>query len=315
METKASHLLIGGFVLSMIALGFGFVYWIRGEAQGGEGRRYAIHFESSVAGLSQSSNVLFNGLRVGRVEKMRILPDDTRKTEVIITIRPDAPVRLNSRATIAQTGLTGYAAVQLTPGTPDTAMLQGGFEKPYPLIKADPALSSNLMDAAPEVLANINATFVRLNDLVAGNEDGVRQIIRNVGAFTQTLEANKDNIAQIINDVRELSSQLRRASGKLEAMVDKLHDAVAADGTGVIDDVKQAAVAFRGLADKLDKSVGDQADGIARQAKRSLAEVELFMKDGRRAAQSLDRVLERIERNPQSLIFGGATAQKYNPNP
>ena len=39
----------------------------------------------------------------------------------------------------------------------------------------------------------------------------------------------------------------------------------------------------------------------------------MFMRDGRRAARSLDRVLTKIEQNPQSLIFGGSSVPEYNP--
>jgi phospholipid/cholesterol/gamma-HCH transport system substrate-binding protein len=38
------------------------------------------------------------------------------------------------------------------------------------------------------------------------------------------------------------------------------------------------------------------------------------MRDGRRAARSLDRVLEQIEKNPQSFLFGGSTIPEYTPN-
>jgi phospholipid/cholesterol/gamma-HCH transport system substrate-binding protein len=70
---------------------------------------------------------------------------------------------------------------------------------------------------------------------------------------------------------------------------------------------------LRKLADKLDKSLGDQADGLTSQAKRSMREFENFMRDGRRMADSLDRVLQKVENNPSSIIFGGSQVPEYKP--
>ena len=49
METKANYLMIGGFVLGVLALAFVFVFWMTNLAGGG--KRYFIVFDGSVAGL------------------------------------------------------------------------------------------------------------------------------------------------------------------------------------------------------------------------------------------------------------------------
>jgi len=85
------------------------------------------------------------------------------------------------------------------------------------------------------------------------------------------------------------------------------------DGQSFLAQAQEAAQAFRDLAQKLDTSIGDSADGMARFAKDGLKEFELFMRDGRRAARTLERVLEQIERNPQSFLFGGSSIPEYTP--
>ena len=73
METKANYLVIGAFVLAVLAAGFGFVYWMQSFGSGGE-KRYQIVFEGGVSGISTASNVLFNGIRVGKVQGMSLDP-------------------------------------------------------------------------------------------------------------------------------------------------------------------------------------------------------------------------------------------------
>ena len=51
METRASHFLIGLFVLALLGLGFAFVYWVNNSAGGAGAQRYHVIFSGSVQGL------------------------------------------------------------------------------------------------------------------------------------------------------------------------------------------------------------------------------------------------------------------------
>ncbi len=310
METKANHLVIGGFVLLMVGAAFAFVYWIENLMNGGTAKNYHVIFNGSVQGLSEAGSVLFNGLRVGSVKKLSIVPEDTRKVRALIAIGSQTPVRENSRARISQQGLAGWVGLEITPGTPDSPMLEAKSGEELPVIMADVGGSAgSMMSAVPEALGNANALFTRLNDLVANNEDLVHRTAKNVESFTALLDANKDDISGVIKDARGLSSRFNAIADKLETAVDQ---ATQGDAS-VVAQAQQAVTSFRKLADKLDKTVGDQADGLTAQARRSLREFENFMRDGRRMAESLDRVLQKVENNPSSLIFGGSQVPEYKP--
>lgn len=312
METKANYLVIGAFVLAVLAAGFGFVYWMQSFGSGGE-KRYQIVFEGGVSGISTASNVLFNGIRVGKVQGMSLDPVDSRLVRVLVSVDGATPVRTNSRARIESQGLTGGSAIQLTAGTPDSPLLVASRDDEIPLIRADRASTQSLFDAAPEVMSNANALLVRLNDVVADNQDSIRNTITNVESFTNMLDQRKDDIDTVIRDARELTAQIRRVADKIEKSVDNISKHLTDDGQSFLAQAQEAAQSFRALAEKLDKAYGDSADGLTRFAKDGLKEFELFMRDGRRAARSLDRVLEQIERNPQSFLFGGSSVPEYNP--
>ena len=67
MEIRARYILMGLFLLAVIAGGFGFVYWLNNSGGFGERASYRVRFENSVSGLYTGSAVLFNGIRVGEV--------------------------------------------------------------------------------------------------------------------------------------------------------------------------------------------------------------------------------------------------------
>lgn len=311
METKANHLIIGAFVLGVLALGFGFVYWMQSFGGGGA-KQYYILFRGSVSGITNASKVLFNGIQVGRVTELGIDPEDARRVRVLVSVDKDTPVRENSRASKESMGFTGGPAIQLSPGTPDSPLLVAKAEGDIPVIESDFATDPSFLQAAPEIMGSAKTLLRQLNELVSENRDSIRNSLNNVEAFTTVLNERSSDIDQVIRDARELTADLRRVSEKVEATVDKVSGYVSDDG-GFLAEAQEAAKSFRQLADKLDRSIGDSADGLARFAKDGLQEFELFMRDGRRAARTLDRVLERIERNPQSFLFGGSQVPEYNP--
>jgi phospholipid/cholesterol/gamma-HCH transport system substrate-binding protein len=275
METKANYLMIGGFVLGVLALAFIFVFWMTNLAGGG--KRYLIVFDSSVAGLTTGSSVGFNGIKVGEVQSMQLDPADARKVQVLISVHADTPVRENSHASMQSLGLTGGTGIQVSAGTPDSPFLVATAETPIPVIAADRGGGQGLFDAAPAVMNNANALLLRLNDLVAENQESIHKTLTNVENVTTMLDQRKEDISKTITDVQ----------------------------TG--------AQSFKDLSGKLEVSLGDNLDSLTRTAKDSLQEFGNFMREGRRAAATLNSVLEKFEANPKSFLLGGSQVPEYNP--
>ena len=275
METKANYLMIGGFVLGVLALGFIFVFWMSNFAGGG--KNYYVVFESSVAGLTTGSSVGFNGLRVGEVQSFALDPEDARKVQVLITVRDDTPIRENSHATIQSMGLTGGSGVQITPGSPDSPFLVATAENPIPTIQADPGSGQGVFEAGSAALNNANVFISKLNGLLDQNEKAITTTMTNVEQVTTMLAEKKDEIGQAISDV------------------------------------KDGAQSFKSLSSKLEVSLGDNMDGLTRQARESLQEFGSFMREGRRVAVTLNRILEKLEADPKGFLLGGNQLPEYTP--
>jgi phospholipid/cholesterol/gamma-HCH transport system substrate-binding protein len=275
METKANYLMIGGFVLGVLALAFIFVFWMSNFAGGG--KRYYIVFESSVAGLTTGSSVGFNGIRVGEVQSFALDPQDARKVQVLISVRDDTPVRENSHASIQSMGLTGGSGVQITPGSPDSPFLVATAENPVPVIAADPGSGQGVFEAGSAALNNANVFISKLNALLDQNEKSINTTMTNVEQFTTMLAEKKEDIGQAITDVKE------------------------------------GANSFKTLSSKLEVSLGDNMDGLTRQARDSLQEFGNFMREGRRTAVTLNRILEKLEADPKGFLLGGNQVPEYTP--
>ncbi len=310
METRANYLIIGVFVLGVLGLLLGFIYWIKNDASGPQGKNYYVMFSGSVQGLTEASPVLFNGIRFGAVSSIALVPEDTRKVRVLIAVRNDTPVRTDSRARITQQGLAGFVALEITPGTPNAPMLTAKPDEKYPVIPAELG-GGGLMAGVSDAAGQASALLTHLNNILASNEDALQQTIANLQSFSTMMAERKDDVAGVVKDLRAFTAQLNGIAVKADAVVGQLQAATSDNPDSAVSQVQQSAKSLHQLIDKLDKSFGDKSGELTAQAERSLREFELFMKDGRRLADSLDRVVEKVERNPSGFLLGGSQTPKY----
>ena len=108
-------------------------------------------------------------------------------------------------------------------------------------------------------------------------EESIHKTLTNVENVTTMLDQRKDDIAQTITDIQG------------------------------------AAQSFKDLSGKLEVSLGANLDSVTKTAKDSLQEFGNFMREGRRAAATLNRVLEKFEANPRSFLLGGSQVPEYTP--
>jgi phospholipid/cholesterol/gamma-HCH transport system substrate-binding protein len=192
-------------------------------------------------------------------------------------VRDDTPVRENSHATIQSMGLTGGSGVQITPGSPDSPFLVATADNPIPVIQADSGSGQGVFEAGSAALNNANVFISKLNALIDQNEKSINTTMANVEQFTTMLAEKKEDIGQAITDV------------------------------------KDGANSFKTLSSKLEVSLGDNMDGLTRQARDSLQEFGGFMREGRRVAVTLNRILEKLEADPKGFLLGGNQLPEYTP--
>jgi phospholipid/cholesterol/gamma-HCH transport system substrate-binding protein len=235
----------------------------------GGGTRYLIVFKNSVAGLTSGSSVSFNGVKVGEVQSFALDPEDGRKVQVIVNVREGTPIREDSRARMQSLGLTGGSGVLITPGMPDSPFLVPTDEDPIPTIQAASNTGPGLFDAAPEALNSAKALLRRLDELVAANEEAVSDTLTNVDEFTTMLNDKDAEISEAITDLSE------------------------------------GAEAFSALGTKLDNNV----DELTLEAKKGIQEFSATMREARRAAVTLNRILEKFEASPTGFLLRGGSSR------
>src|SRR3546814_14465471 len=107
METRASYVAVGTFVLLLAAAFIVFVVWLGRVSFEEAAERYVIYFTGPVTGLQQGSAVRVRGIPVGQVVDIRFDPDDIARVQVTVEVNEGTPIRADSAATLDIQGITG----------------------------------------------------------------------------------------------------------------------------------------------------------------------------------------------------------------
>jgi phospholipid/cholesterol/gamma-HCH transport system substrate-binding protein len=228
METRANYALIGLFTLAVIAAGFGFVFWFSGGDRGQGRQAVRIVFSGSVSGLSRGSVVLFNGLRVGEVTDISLLPEDPRRVVSIIQVDANTPIRTDTRARLEYQGLTGVAQIALVGGEPGAPALAAGPGQPLPTIFADRSDFQDLIETARNIARRADDVLERVGRVVSDNEGSINRTIKNVEAFSEALGQNSQGIDRFLEQVGQAAERIGPLADKLETLATNVDEVVRA---------------------------------------------------------------------------------------
>jgi phospholipid/cholesterol/gamma-HCH transport system substrate-binding protein len=228
METRANYALIGLFTLAVIAAAFGFVYWFSGGDRGQSRQSIRVVFSGSVAGLSQGSSVSFNGLRVGEVTQISLLPEDPRRVVAVVQVDASTPVRSDTRARLEYQGLTGVANIGLSGGEPGAPPLAAGPGQPMPTIFADRSDFQDLIETARNIARRADDVLERVGRVVTDNEGSINRTIQNVERFSQALGENAEGIDRFLAQIGQAAEKVGPLAEKLEALATNVDQVVRA---------------------------------------------------------------------------------------
>jgi phospholipid/cholesterol/gamma-HCH transport system substrate-binding protein len=228
METRANYALIGVFTLAVIAAAFGFVYWFSGGDRGQEKQTIRVVFSGSVSGISKGSLVLFNGLNVGAVTEINLLPDDPRRVFAIIQVEQSTPIRADTRARLESQGLTGVAQIALTGGEPNAPPLVAGPGQPMPTIFADRSDFQDLLESARNIARRADSVLELVGRVVQDNEGSITRTVQNVERFSQALSENSEGIDRFLEQVGQAAERLGPLAEKLETLANNVDELILA---------------------------------------------------------------------------------------
>ena len=311
METKASYMLVGGFVLTFLAGLVTFAIWIAKVDLDAEYEDYDIYFEGTVSGLLKRSIVYYQGIPVGDVRDIALAPDDPGKVHVWIRLRAEVPVNEESVAKLEFQGLTGVAYIELYGGTSSNApplVALPGQERPVIKSEASPLLA--IFENAPNLVNEAILTIGQVQKLLSDeNINSVAGTLRNTERLTGNLADGTEQLDLIVADVKEILTQAKTTVERVNALAETGNTLLEEDARRLIDETVKTMQTATALLARVDGVVAANEGTVNQFVNTSLPEVSRMILDLRLTARNLSRLMSRIEQNPSEVIFGTNEAE------
>jgi phospholipid/cholesterol/gamma-HCH transport system substrate-binding protein len=202
-----------------------------------KGERIEAEF-ANVAGLDDKSTVRMAGVRVGRVDGIRL---DNNLAVVTLLMEQDLVLTLGTRASIANLGMLGDKYVELLPGPPGARILGEGDRIPGQAPASLDEVLGSLGDLGKDLqkvtgqltgtdgpegpigrlVANLEATSVQLREILEGNRWSIDTTMANFATASATLATELPKVSAqlegLLAEVRSVVGENRdRLHGSLE---------------------------------------------------------------------------------------------------
>ncbi|MBP7001808.1 MlaD family protein [Amaricoccus sp.] len=227
METRANYVLIGAVTLLGVLATFAFFLWYAKISVDRRFDYYDIVFES-VTGLSQSADVRFNGITVGRVLDIGIDPTDASRVRVQIEVAAGTPIRSDTVATLQVQGVTGVAFVSLSNSDPDAPPLEPDEKTGTYTIRSEPSVLDTLLDTAPRLLKEATELLRQLSSFTGPeNQERVAKILDNAANASAGLDTALKDFSSISGSVRTGVEQIAGFTDRLAGIAERAETTLA----------------------------------------------------------------------------------------
>lgn len=341
--SHAQKVRLGAFVLTGASILFGSAVVLAGLRLAEERDVYTVRFKGNVGGLEPSSQVRYQGLRVGRVDSMRVDPERPELIEVTLSLQGGTALRVGTRAQLAMSGITGLKNVNLVPENLTDELIPPGSELPEKMSPID-----EIFDQGPTIARTVTQVALNVAEWT-NNENRLRfqRILDNLGQLMETvngiLERNEKPIIAAVEQMTDTAVQVSRftaaTSDILEDNRRELQKTLVAVRGGIenvvrllnaIDEKELAASlsAARGAMQSLDRRLSDAEFGrLVVQLRRNLENVTsllgemdlavrasredfvLALKRLREASEDIREFSRIIAQDPSVLVRGTELAE------
>lgn len=306
--------MIGLFMTIGILIGMVAIVWLGASKYFEKGKTYVTYFDESVQGLQLDSAVKYRGVEAGRVERIRVAPDN-RLIEVVMKINLREKLEREYVAQLKAAGITGIVFVELDRKEPDKPDLSPKitFAPEYPVISSKPSDIKQLLSGIDNVIQSLNkidtqgisdqikSTLKVLESVVASVNNVVGSVEKALGTgkLEEAIVEVKNTLLKVQNFVSDAQKELKalnleKAGTNIESATARL-DKILNSGEieAVLVEVKDAAKKMNQLVEGLDK--------------RSLAitnNIKGTSENLKRASESLEMLIDRVYASPSDLLFG-----------
>ena len=314
MSEARKPFIIGAFLLGGLVLLAAGLLLLSRDSWFSQPSEYVVYFTGALDGLDVGADVTYRGVKVGMVREIRLSYDRELKDVVMpVVLRINNPeqrqattrgfdqfigqlVERGLRAQLQTPSLlTGKAIVALDMFPEQAGYVRTPHELDLPTIPSVPSRIDEVADVLRELAGSLR-------------ELPLQEMVTSATQTLQSLEklTNSAELQQGLLNLSQLLGKLDRLSGRLEQQLPPIMDNVQQSSV----DLRDAVGEIRRAAQSAEQAL-QQVNQLAADSRRSLGPESEVQYEALRALQALSqagkalqRTMEGLDQQPQSLIFG-----------
>jgi phospholipid/cholesterol/gamma-HCH transport system substrate-binding protein len=308
MDQKREQAIVGLFVIVATALLVFVVFLLSGTFNSGN-TPYKALFKNA-GGLGPGAEVHYaGGPAIGRVQHVEVDPNDPTLMEIDFDVKPDTPVKTDSKVIITSNSPLGDNFLGVLPGSKDAPRAQKGATLPVKdyasfddvkgmLVQMGPS-ATKLLDNLNDRATELQVTIARVNDLL--NDKNRANISGSIADLHGMLQEDRPLVHSTLVHINE-------SSAKLSPLIDQFHQTAtqANDTLKHVDDMigedrpevhqailnmRQALASANQLVDQLNQTMDANSENI-----------DEIIDNLRHVTENLNSFTETIKTRPYTLI-------------
>jgi len=318
MEARREQAAVGLFVLIAAGLLVVTVFAL-GGAFSSSPVTYRAYFPFA-GGIEPGATVRYSGgPKIGRVEMLRIDPQNPTRMEITISVKPGLPVKTDSKVRIMSMSPLGENHVEIMAGSQQAPSAPPGTALPSEPYTDFNAITAQLNDIAPEAkkllttlnerTAELQETIARVNDML--NAQNRANLSATLSTTRGMLEENRSNIkssltnveaashkmAPLIDDLRKTSAEANKTLNHMDSLLEENRP----DIHKAITELRQNLAQLQQLTGQLNSTLDTNSENI-----------DEILENMRHVSENLREFTEIIKTRPSTLIRS-STPKEHKP--
>ncbi|MCK5137055.1 MAG: MCE family protein [Bacteroidales bacterium] len=263
---------------------------------------YTLHaFYNHAGGLESTAPVLMNGVKIGFVNEVQLLPGEIPPIKTVLSIDKAYPIRKDSRAELYSADLLGTKAIRISSSENERYFKDNDTI----LTSVKPDLLTALQAQIIPVMQQINTLAVSLDtlahrlDTLLGSET-TRETMQHLSSISKSLKTSLDTggaLDQSFRNMESFSAMLKAQQDEMASLIRHLNSISQSVDSSGIDQLAEKLLSVTNQFDILLEHInsGEGNAGKLIYSDSLYLNMEILISD-------LDKLVRDLNENPQDYV-------------
>lgn len=314
MESKVDYTLTGLFLLLFSSGLIAFAFWLgKYNDNINAYTYYKVYLTESVAGLAPEASVKFHGVDMGKVESIRINPNNSEEVELVVKMKKETPIKTDSFATLKFYGITGLAYIEIEGGAKESPLLLSN-KKNIATIPTSPSLIKRLDESLSGVASKLSRSLDRADLLFSdANIHNVSKSLESLRSLTKHMDSYQEQIKLLLAQGITLENNASRTLQSIDETAQsakQTSDVLERKLTATLQSVEMTSKQSHALIQKIESTIDRGDYNLQTITAPTLSELNALIEQSKILTQEMGATLQTLQQSPSDILL-----KKSKPKP